>query len=73
MSFIERHPVRYLVRSLSVVIGIVLIWRGIWYTLDWFDMTFLNGSHVITALGGIALGLLILYLPDRDLKELGRL
>lgn len=72
MSRIQ-HPVRYITRNLSVVIGIVLIWRGIWYTLDIVDAALFGGNHMLTALGGIALGLLILYLPDRDLKELGRL
>lgn len=67
------HPFRYISRNLSVVVGIVLIWRGIWYTLDILDTTLFGGNHMLTALGGIALGLLILYLPDRDLKELGRL
>jgi hypothetical protein len=73
MNEMERHPIRYISRNLSVVIGIVLIWRGIWYVLDIIDATFLGGSHIITAVGGILLGILILYIPDRDLKELGRL
>ena len=73
MSEMQRHPIRYISKNLSVVIGIVLIWRGIWYVLDFTDMTLLGGSHVLTALGGIALGIFILYIPDHDLKELGRL
>ena len=72
MSRIHR-PLRYFTSNLSVVVGIVLIWRGIWYALDIIDTTLFGGNHMLTALGGIALGLLILYLPDRDLKELGRL
>lgn len=62
-----------LVRNFSVVVGIILIWRGLWLLLDFIDIRIFGGSHAITALGGILLGLLILYLPDRDLKELGRL
>lgn len=68
-----RHPLRYLARNLSVVLGIVLIWRGIWYVLDAIDELFFGGSHALTAFVGIALGLLILYIPDHDLKELGKL
>lgn len=67
------HPIRYISKNLSVVLGIVLIWRGIWYVLDYVDITFLGGNHLITALLGIIIGVLILYLPDKDLKELGRL
>ena len=60
-------------RTFSIVIGLVLIWRGIWYILDWIDFTFLASQHVWTAGGGIVLGLLILYIPDGDLKEIEKL
>ena len=60
-------------RILSIVIGLVLIWRGIWFLLDSIDATLSGGSHEFTALGGIIIGLLILYLPDHDLKELEKL
>lgn len=49
------------------------MWRGVWYTLDWIDLAFFDGSHLWTALGGIIIGLLILYLPDKDLKEIQKL
>ena len=58
---------------MSIVFGLVLIWRGIWYILDAFDMWFFAGSHIVTAVGGIALGLLVLYWPDKDLKEIEKL
>lgn len=32
-----------------------------------------GGSHAWTALGGIIIGFLILYLPDKDLKEIEKL
>lgn len=63
----------YLARNLSIVVGLVLIWRGVWYVLDGLDALFFGGSHVLTALGGIILGLVVLYIPDHDLKEIGRL
>lgn len=65
--------VRYFAKNLSIVIGLVLIWRGIWYVLDAVDLLVFDGSHTWTALGGIVLGLAILYLPDRDLKEIEKL
>lgn len=65
--------ISYFTSSLLLVIGLVLIWRGVWYVLDWLDITFLGGSHVFSAVGGIVLGFLILYLPDRDLKEIRKL
>lgn len=65
--------ISYFIKNLNIVIGLVLIWRGIWYVLDWIDLTLLQNNHLITAVDGIILGLLILYIPDRDLKELQKL
>ncbi len=63
----------YLVKNISIAIGLVLVWRGIWYVLDGLDKIIFGGSHVWTALGGIIIGLVILYLPDKDLKEIEKL
>lgn len=64
---------RYIAKNIGVVVGIVLIWRGIWYVLDEIDERLFGGEHIWLAVGGIVVGLLILYLPDRDLKELKKL
>jgi len=65
-------PIRFL-RIFSIVVGLVLIWRGIWYVLDGIDKLLFGGSHVWTAIGGIIIGLIVLYLPDKDLKEIEKL
>ena len=70
---IHKITLRYLVKNIFIVIGLVLIWRGIWYTLDGLDKWFFDGSHIWTALAGIVIGLLILYVPDKDLKEIEKL
>jgi 4-amino-4-deoxy-L-arabinose transferase-like glycosyltransferase len=59
--------------NMSIVLGIVLIWRGIWYLLDAMDVWAFGGSHVWTAAAGVVVGLIVLYLPDRDLKEIEKL
>ena len=64
---------RYFAKNITIVFGIVLIWRGIWYVLDYIDMLLFQGNHLPLAVGGIIVGLLILYLPDRDLKEIEKL
>ncbi len=69
----HKLTISYLASNLSTVIGLVLIWRGIWHILDAVDMYLLSGDTLITAAGGIVLGLLILYLPDKDLKEIQKL
>jgi len=71
----SKHKItlQYFAKNISVVIGLVLIWRGIWYVLDGLDIWLFGGSHTWTALGGIVAGLLILYLPDKDLKEIEKL
>lgn len=63
----------YFAKNILVVVGLVLIWRGIWYVLDEIDILFFGQSHIITTIGGIILGFLILYLPDHDLKEISKL
>jgi len=68
-----RRSLKRIANNLSVVIGIVLIWRGIWHLLDNVDVHFLGGDQILTAVGGIVLGFLILYIPDGDVDELGAL
>lgn len=63
----------YLIKNLTIVIALVLIWRGIWYVLDGIDVMFFGGSHILTGFGGIVLGLFLLYWPDKDLKEIEKL
>jgi hypothetical protein len=69
----NKISLQYLAKNISIVIGLVLIWRGIWYVLDGLDKLLFDGSHIWTALAGIFLGLIILYLPDKDLKEIEKL
>lgn len=68
-----KNPVRYFAHNLSIVIGLVLIWRGIWYVLDVVDYWLFGGYHVWTAILGIIVGVIILYIPDHDLKEIEKL
>jgi uncharacterized membrane protein HdeD (DUF308 family) len=63
----------YFIKTLSIVVGLVLIWRGIWHVLDVVEAKFFGGEMFWTGLAGIALGILLLYLPDRDLKEIEKL
>jgi len=65
--------IRYFAKNLGVVIGLVLIWRGIWYVLDEFDTYLFDGAHIYSAVAGIIIGLAILYIPDKDLKEIEKL
>lgn len=64
---------RYFIRTLSIVIGLVMIWRGVWYVLDYIDTILFGSYNHWTGLLGIALGVLMLYIPDRDLKEIEKL
>lgn len=69
----EKINIGYFAKNLLVVVGLVFIWRGVWYVLDYFDYLVMGGQHVFTAVGGIILGLIILYAPDKDLKEISNL
>jgi hypothetical protein len=63
----------YFLKHLLVVVGLVLIWRGVWYVLDAIDVAFFAGDHFWTALAGIVIGIAVLYVPDKDLKEIAKL
>lgn len=69
----RKATIRYFAKNLFVVFGLVLIWRGIWHLLDEFDLQFFAGEHLFTSVAGIIIGLAILYLPDKDLKEIEKL
>ncbi len=62
-----------LAKNLPIVFGLVLIWRGTWYTLDWADLQLFGGSHILSSILGIVIGLALLYYPDHDLKEIEKL
>jgi hypothetical protein len=69
----KRNLPLYFAHNLFNVVAIVLIWRGIWYILDYIDLTFFGGDHIVTVIGGIVVGFAILYLPDKELNELEKL
>ncbi|MFZ2593658.1 MAG: hypothetical protein WAX38_02680 [Minisyncoccia bacterium] len=56
--------------ALLTVTGVVLVWRGIWVALDSIDHFIMGGSHLITGILGVLVGLAILYHLDHDLEEL---
>ncbi|NTW15012.1 MAG: hypothetical protein HGA38_01425 [Candidatus Moranbacteria bacterium] len=70
MNRSKKETLAYFGKHLYHLTGIVLVWRGVWYILDLIDATLFSGGHILTALGGILVGLLLLYLPDGDLKEI---
>lgn len=71
---ITQRVMKKLFRNFSIAVAvIIIIWRGIWYLLDSADNLLFNGGHLVTSIGGIIAGILILYLPDRNLDELGKL
>ncbi len=69
----KHKDLKYFVKTLSIVVGLVIIWRGIWHVLDVVEQVFFNGEMFWTSLGGILIGILLLYIPDRDLKEIEKL
>ena len=73
MKKTRRHLLMYFSKNMATIVALVLIWRGIWYVLDALDKLFFGGSHGWTALFGIVLGLVMLYIPDHDLKEIEKL
>ena len=73
MIFQKTNTVSYFARNISIVVGLVLMWRGVWYVLDEIDIWLFGGHHLYTGILGIVLGLAVLYIPDKDLKEIEKL
>lgn len=73
MSKNPHQPLSYFLKNFTVILGIVLIWRGVWEIIDYIDLVLFGGGHIPLAIGGIILGFLLLYLPDHDLKEIQKL
>ncbi len=69
----HKHLVRYFRDNIAIVFGIVIMWRSIWIILDAVDAYLFGNNQILMAIPWMILGLLILYLPDKDLKELQKL
>lgn len=69
----KRNLTLYFAHNFFNVLAIVLIWRGLWYLLDYIDRVWFGGEHLVTVVGGVVVGFAILYLPDKDLNELEKL
>ncbi|MCF7857577.1 MAG: hypothetical protein K9M10_03805 [Candidatus Pacebacteria bacterium] len=73
MKKIKHKDFKYFVRTLSIVVGLVFVWRGIWHILDFIENEYFGGELFWTSIVGIVLGILLLYIPDHDLKEIEKL
>ena len=69
----KRNIIQYLSKNILTVFALVLVWRGVWYVLDGIDYWLFDGYNWFTGLIGILIGILILYIPDKDLKEIEKL
>lgn len=49
------------------VIGVVMVWRGVWEILDVY---FFPENRLLSDIISITLGLFILYLPDGEINNL---
>ena len=67
------HLLQYFSKNFAIVLGMVFIWRGIWYALDFIDKLIFNGQHIVTAILGVIFGFALLYLPDHNLDEIKEL
>lgn len=64
---------KYFVRTLAIIVGLVLVWRGIWHILDFIEEEYFGGELLWTGIVGVIVGVFLLYVPDRDLKEIEKL
>ncbi len=69
----QNNTPMYFLKNLNIVVGIVLIWRGVWYLLDIIEIALGVDKTIMAAVIGIIAGIILLYAPDHDLKELQKL
>jgi len=69
----NRHQINHLTENIPIAIGIILIWRGVWVLLDLLDKWLFGNDHAVTAIVGILLGVLVMYLSDPNLESLERI
>ena len=69
----KKNILQYFTKNIIVVIALVMVWRGVWYVLDGIDIWLFGSYNEWTGLLGICIGLIILYIPDKDLKEIEKL
>jgi hypothetical protein len=72
MKHMFKFP-KKLKEAILVMIGVVLVWRGLWLILDSIDIYIFGGTHLITGIIGTILGFTILYYLDDELEGLSRL
>jgi len=64
---ISLKPSRNFFTMVMVVVAVIMVWRGIWNILD---MYFFPNDPILSNLLSILIGLIIMYLPDADIKDL---
>lgn len=69
----DSNLIFYFAKNIYIVVGLVMVWRGIWYILDAIDKWLFGYSNIISVIITIILGLALLYVPDKDLKEIQKL
>jgi hypothetical protein len=69
----KKLGIGYFTKSVVIALGLILIWRGVWYGLDLIDSLIFGGNHVVTVIIGIVVGFACIYLPERNLETLERL
>ncbi len=66
-----RQHLHHCAKSLSCVTGVVFIWYGIGIFIDYLAEAWFQGRELWFGCAVVIIGVIILYLPDQDLDELG--
>jgi hypothetical protein len=60
-------PNKKFLYTLLAAVGVIFVWKGIW---DLLNLYLFPNNPLLSALISLFIGLIILYLPDQDIKEL---
>jgi hypothetical protein len=65
-----KKSILHFLGNIHIILGVILVWRGVWYILDGLDYFLLGGNHFWAAFVGLLFGLGLLYWHDKDLDEI---
>ncbi|OGJ47328.1 hypothetical protein A2344_05325 [Candidatus Peregrinibacteria bacterium RIFOXYB12_FULL_41_12] len=60
-------PPKHFFIDLVILAGVVMTWRGIWHLADLY---LFPNNEVLSSIISMVIGIILLYLPEEELKDL---
>ncbi|HAU39307.1 MAG: hypothetical protein UV80_C0002G0336 [Candidatus Peregrinibacteria bacterium GW2011_GWF2_43_17] len=60
-------PPKHFFIDLVILTGVVMTWRGVWHIMDIY---LFPNNEALSSIVSIVMGVILLYLPEEELKDL---